>query len=210
VQSPRKMSSHSRRIRFLRDARAQRRLCDQGLFFPLREIFAPALRASLRPMATACLRLFTFPPTPPLPDFNVPSLWHSVRVNPVLGGLHHEYWLERRLSDAQVEFPRTSGIRRLRGGKFRIPGAASTLPALVSFTYALAGSVSCSRQMAGFSSGPSRAIRKHSARTGEGDGHKENTYRPELSCPDANRRGRPPLLPVSGVGRKTAGALGAG
>jgi hypothetical protein len=26
-------------------------------------------------MATACLRLFTFPPEPPLPDFNVPSLY---------------------------------------------------------------------------------------------------------------------------------------
>src|ERR1035438_4063955 len=59
----------------VRDARAERRLCDQELFSPLCWIFAPAFRASLRPMATACLRLFTFPPVPPLPDFNVPSLY---------------------------------------------------------------------------------------------------------------------------------------
>jgi hypothetical protein len=31
---------------------------------------------------------------------------------------------KRRLSDARIEFLRTSGIRRLRGGKFRISGAA--------------------------------------------------------------------------------------
>src|ERR1035437_4084614 len=47
----------------------------QELFPPLCGIFAPAFRASLRPMATACLRLFTFPPVPPLPDFNVPRLY---------------------------------------------------------------------------------------------------------------------------------------
>ena len=33
---------------------------------------APFLRASDNPMAIACLRLFTFPPLPPLPDFSVP------------------------------------------------------------------------------------------------------------------------------------------
>jgi hypothetical protein len=33
--------------------------------------FAPFLRASDKPMAIACLRLFTFPPLAPLPDFSV-------------------------------------------------------------------------------------------------------------------------------------------
>jgi hypothetical protein len=33
---------------------------------------APFFRASESPMAIACLRLFTVPPFPPLPDFNVP------------------------------------------------------------------------------------------------------------------------------------------
>src|SRR5262249_30244163 len=38
-----------------------------GTFLPLR-------RASERPIATACLRLFTVPPRPPLPRFRVPRL----------------------------------------------------------------------------------------------------------------------------------------
>jgi hypothetical protein len=29
-------------------------------------------------MATACLRLFTFPPLPPLPDFNDPALYSCI------------------------------------------------------------------------------------------------------------------------------------
>lgn len=33
---------------------------------------APFLRASERPMAMACLRLFTVPPLPPFPDFKEP------------------------------------------------------------------------------------------------------------------------------------------
>src|SRR5262249_32874788 len=36
--------------------------------------FLPFLRASERPMAMACLRLFTLPPLPPLPLFSVPVL----------------------------------------------------------------------------------------------------------------------------------------
>src|ERR1700716_3193433 len=36
--------------------------------------FLPFLRASERPMAIACLRLFTVPPLPPLPLFSVPFL----------------------------------------------------------------------------------------------------------------------------------------
>jgi hypothetical protein len=34
--------------------------------------FAPFFRASESPIAIACLRLFTFPPLPPGPDFSVP------------------------------------------------------------------------------------------------------------------------------------------
>jgi hypothetical protein len=34
--------------------------------------FAPFFRASERPMAIACFRLFTVPPLPPFPDFRVP------------------------------------------------------------------------------------------------------------------------------------------
>jgi len=36
--------------------------------------FLPFLRASERPMAIACLRLFTVPPLPPLPRLRVPRL----------------------------------------------------------------------------------------------------------------------------------------
>src|SRR5690242_4247225 len=43
------------------------------LFF--RGILAPDRRASLRPIATACLRLFTFLP---LPDFNAPCLYSCI------------------------------------------------------------------------------------------------------------------------------------
>src|ERR1700748_2847963 len=48
-----------------------RRTCDelQDLLFFL-GIFAPDLRASLKAIATACLRLFTFLP---LPDLSLPS-----------------------------------------------------------------------------------------------------------------------------------------
>jgi len=42
--------------------------------FRLGGTFAPFLRASARPMAIACLRLFTVPPLPPLPLFSVPFL----------------------------------------------------------------------------------------------------------------------------------------
>jgi hypothetical protein len=35
---------------------------------------APFFRASDRPMATACFRLFTFPPRPPFPRRRVPAL----------------------------------------------------------------------------------------------------------------------------------------
>jgi hypothetical protein len=48
------------------------------LFFPpflppfFRGTFAPFLRASERPIAIACFRLFTFPPFPPRPLLSVP------------------------------------------------------------------------------------------------------------------------------------------
>src|SRR5215472_14810175 len=42
--------------------------------------FAPFLRASDNPIAIACLRLFTLPPFPPLPDFNVPFFLRSIAL----------------------------------------------------------------------------------------------------------------------------------
>src|SRR6266576_6715505 len=40
--------------------------------------FAPFFRASDNPIAMACLRLFTLPPFPPLPDFNVPFFFRAL------------------------------------------------------------------------------------------------------------------------------------
>ena len=48
---------------------------DAAFFFG---IFAPDFRASLSAMATACLRFFTLPPFPPLPDFNSPCLYSCI------------------------------------------------------------------------------------------------------------------------------------
>ena len=45
-------------------------LSDRPLFFL--GTLAPFSRASERPIAIACLRLFTVPPLPPLPDLSVP------------------------------------------------------------------------------------------------------------------------------------------
>jgi hypothetical protein len=44
----------------------------------LRGTFAPFFRASESPIAIACLRLFTVPPLPPLPDLSVPRF--SLRI----------------------------------------------------------------------------------------------------------------------------------
>jgi hypothetical protein len=41
-------------------------------FFFFAGTFAPFFRASESPIAMACLRLLTFPPLPPFPDFSVP------------------------------------------------------------------------------------------------------------------------------------------
>src|SRR6185436_16836077 len=49
------------------------------LFF--RGTFAPFLRASDRPMAIACFRLFTFPPLPPGPLFSVPFLRRFIALS---------------------------------------------------------------------------------------------------------------------------------
>src|SRR5205085_188412 len=45
---------------------------------------APFLRASESPMAIACLRLFTLPPLPPLPDLSVPRLRRRIALSTVL------------------------------------------------------------------------------------------------------------------------------
>src|SRR6478672_8194969 len=50
-----------------------------ALFF--RGTFAPFLRASDRPMAIACFRLFTFPPLPPGPLLSVPFLRRFIALS---------------------------------------------------------------------------------------------------------------------------------
>src|SRR5690242_5263393 len=70
----------------------QELLRDDGLRDPprfldpprLRGTFAPFLRASDRPMAIACLRLFTFPPCPDLPRFSVPCLRRRIALSTLL------------------------------------------------------------------------------------------------------------------------------
>jgi hypothetical protein len=54
---------------------------DEALF---RGTFAPFLRASERPIAIACLRLFTVPPFPPRPDFSVPFFFRRIALATVL------------------------------------------------------------------------------------------------------------------------------
>src|SRR5688500_13394820 len=49
-----------------------------------RGTFAPFFRASDNPIAIACLRLFTFPPLPPLPLFSVPRLRRFMALSTVL------------------------------------------------------------------------------------------------------------------------------
>src|ERR1700686_994066 len=46
----------------------------------LRGTFAPFLRASERPIAIACFRLFTVPPLPPRPDFSVPRFLRRIAL----------------------------------------------------------------------------------------------------------------------------------
>ena len=52
-------------------------------FLPLffRVTFAPFFRASERPIAIACLRLFTFPPFPPRPLLNVPFFFRRIALS---------------------------------------------------------------------------------------------------------------------------------
>ena len=49
-----------------------------------RGTFAPFLRASERPIAIACLRLFTVPPLPPLPLLSVPLFLRRIALATVL------------------------------------------------------------------------------------------------------------------------------
>jgi hypothetical protein len=49
-----------------------------------RGTFAPFLRASERPIAIACFRLFTVPPFPPFPDFSVPRFFRRIALATVL------------------------------------------------------------------------------------------------------------------------------
>jgi hypothetical protein len=45
---------------------------------------APFLRASDRPMAMACFRLFTLPPLPPLPELSVPRFLRRIALSTLL------------------------------------------------------------------------------------------------------------------------------
>jgi len=47
----------------------------------LRGTFAPFFRASDRPIAIACLRLFTVPPLPPRPLFRVPFFLRRIALS---------------------------------------------------------------------------------------------------------------------------------
>jgi hypothetical protein len=47
----------------------------------LRGTFAPFARASERPIAMACLRLFTVPPFPPGPLFSVPFFFRRIALS---------------------------------------------------------------------------------------------------------------------------------
>jgi hypothetical protein len=61
---------------------APRKKSSQAAF--LLGTFAPLLRASERPIAIACLRLFTLPPFPPLPDLSVPRFLRRIALATVL------------------------------------------------------------------------------------------------------------------------------
>src|SRR6266852_9639319 len=50
----------------------------------LRGTFTPFLRASERPIAIACSRLFTLPPLPPLPERSVPLFFRRMALATVL------------------------------------------------------------------------------------------------------------------------------
>jgi hypothetical protein len=49
-----------------------------------RGTFAPFFRASESPMATACFRLFTFPPAPPFPRVSVPFFRRRMALSTLL------------------------------------------------------------------------------------------------------------------------------
>jgi len=57
------------------------RLCERELPPRRRGTFAPLARASDRPIAIACLRLFTFPPFPPGPLRSVPFFRRRIALS---------------------------------------------------------------------------------------------------------------------------------
>ena len=83
--------------------------------------FWPFLRASESPIAMACLRLFTFPPLPPLPDLSVPLFLRRIALATVLlaplpylrlldfffAGIHSSWHLE---SGLRLEVVRSSRL----------------------------------------------------------------------------------------------------
>src|ERR1700684_882935 len=61
-------------------APSRRNTHDLGFVVRFFGTFFPFLRAFERPMAIACLRLFTFPPLPPRPLFAVPFLKRRISL----------------------------------------------------------------------------------------------------------------------------------
>ena len=66
--------------RFLEERFRVLLLEDRFLEELLRGTFAPFLRASERPIAIACFRLFTVPPFPPGPDLSVPRFLRRIAL----------------------------------------------------------------------------------------------------------------------------------
>src|SRR5690348_8107637 len=73
------------------------------LLFFLAGTLAPFFRASDKPMAMACLRLFTLPPLPPLPERSVPRLRLRIALATVFL-LFAPYFLPRDLRDPELLF----------------------------------------------------------------------------------------------------------
>jgi hypothetical protein len=69
-----------------------------------RGTFAPFFRASDRPMAIACLRLFTVPPFPPLPLLSVPRFRRRMALSTRLLAAFPYFRPPDRFRAAIVEF----------------------------------------------------------------------------------------------------------
>src|SRR5580700_58744 len=103
--------------------------------------FAPLLRASERPIAIACFRLFTTPPLPPLPERSVPLFLRCITLLTLLLAafpyfgilfLLHKF---RRYCSKPFSFSNLN-----RWSHLRLPFAKQGLDWSMSFIYCLLGS----------------------------------------------------------------------